>query len=197
LRKNTVKIFISHTQKDVEFLNIFDSVCARVGIDAFRSELERIKLPAWQTIRDEIQKSRALFLLIGKELVKAQDSHNYSWEFTQNWIAFEIGVACDRGIDVWVVCDDELINFPVPYLNNYLTVSPRHKESFDFLVENLDMYTRGITTNFPNAKQLIECPYDDNCKAIFNFPVQVEAGEKILCPQCLREIEFYSTHMGE
>ena len=61
-----VQVFVSHTQKDVEFLDIFDRACARVGIKAFRSEFENIELPAWKTIRNEIRKSRVLFLLVGK-----------------------------------------------------------------------------------------------------------------------------------
>ena len=190
-----VKVFVSHTQKDIEFCAIFDSACARVGIDAFRSEFEEIELPAWQTIRNEIRKSRALFLLVGKELVKAQSYHESSWEYTQNWIAFEIGVACDRGIDVWVICDDESINFPVPYLNNYLTVSLRHRDAFNYLVENLGKYARGIKTNFPAPETVIECVYND-CKAIFNFPVRAKAGDKITCPQCLQEIEFLKNHIN-
>ena len=97
-------------------------------------------------------------------MVKAHSYHESSWEYTQNWIAFEIGVACDKGIDVWVICDDESINFPVPYLNNYLTVSLRHRDAFDYLVQNLDNYARGLRTN---------------------SPVQMKAGSRIVCPQCL------------
>lgn len=190
----TTQVFVSHTQKDIEFLDIFDRACARVGIKAFRSEFENIELPAWETIRNEIRRSRVLFLLVGKELVKAQSHHESTWEYTQNWIAFEIGVACDRGIDVWVICDDESINFPVPYLNNYLTVSLRHRDAFDYLVQNLDKYARGIRTNFPDPETVIQCIYDD-CRAIYNFPVEAKVGYKIRCPQCLRELEFKEDHI--
>ena len=69
-----VQVFVSHTQKDVEFCDIFDRACARVGGRAFRSEFEKIEVPAWQTIRDAIRSSCALFLLVGKELVNAQAS---------------------------------------------------------------------------------------------------------------------------
>lgn len=182
-------IFVSHTQKDVEFLDIFDRVCARVGIAAFRSEFENIKLPAWSTIKEAINKSKALFLLVGKKLVECQSYHESSWEFTQNWIAFEIGVACHKGIDVWVICDDVEMNFPVPYLNNYLPVSIRHKDAFDFLIQSLKNYNSGIISNFPDPENVIECIYND-CKAKYNFPVDVSSGYTITCPQCLRKLEF-------
>jgi len=119
------QLFMSHTKLDRQFCNSFDIIASRIGIKIFRSEFEEIKRPAWQTIRNEINNSIALFLLVGKELVKAQRLSETSikasekWTHTQNWIAFEIGVACHKGIDVWVICDNVTINFPVPYLNHY------------------------------------------------------------------------------
>lgn len=190
-----VQVFVSHTQKDEQFCDIFDRACARVGIKAFRSEFEKLELPAWQTIRDAIRKSQSLFLLIlliGKELVQAQSMHDSSWSHTQNWIAFEIGVACEIGIDVWVICDDVKINFPVPYLNNYLTKSLRNRDSFDYFVEILRKYASGMKTTFPdpNPSHVIECPYKEDCKAIYNLQVRLRLGDKIICPQCLREMVF-------
>ena len=182
-----VQVFVSHTQKDVEFCNIFDSAIARVGIQAFRSEFEKIDLPAWRTIRDAIRSSCALFLLVGKELVKAQASPDASWSHTQNWIAYETGVACERGIDVWVICDDTIINFPVPYLNNYLPVSLRNRQSFDYFVSILRRYATGLKTTFPRDKSMIECQYTD-CKATYNLNVIVNSDTVIVCPQCLRPI---------
>ena len=190
-----VKVFVSHTQKDIEFLDIFDRACARVGIDAFRSEFEELELPAWQTIRSEIRKSRALFLLVGKELVKAQSYHESSWEYTQNWIAFEIGVACERELDVWVICDDTKVNFPVPYLSHYFPISPRDREAFDFLVKKLDTYARGARTTFSDQETVIQCSHQQDCKAMFKLPVRIKAGGRIVCPQCLREIEFPRGHL--
>ena len=181
-----VQVFVSHTQKDVEFCDIFDRACARVGIKAFRSEFEKIKLPAFETIRNAIRNSQALFLLIGKELVSAQALHDSSWEHTQNWIAYEIGIACEREIDVWVICDDVKLNFPVPYLNNYLTQSLRHKNSFDYFVWVLEKYAGGMKTLFPNPQELVECPYNADCSALYNLPLPIDSGGRIICPQCLR-----------
>lgn len=183
------QVFVSHTQRDEQFCDIFDRACARVGLRAFRSEFERIELPAWQTIRDAIRKSRALFLLIGPELTRAQALPDPFWAHTQNWIAYEIGVACERGMDVWVICDDVRINFPVPYLNNYLPASPRHRDIFDALVEDLKVYAQGRKFRFPDPIYGTRCPYD-NCEAVFNLPTPLSLGEIIVCPQCLQEIPF-------
>ena len=124
------QVFVSHTKKDEKFCDQFDRVCARVGIKAFRSEFETISTPAWKTIKEAINKSIALFFLVGKELVKSQNENEPEWRYTQNWIAYEMGLACQKGIDVWAICDDVLINFPMPYINNYLAVSLKHEPAF-------------------------------------------------------------------
>jgi len=191
------KIFYSHTQKDKKFLNEFDTnVCARVGIEAFRSELEEISLPAWETIALQISQSVALFVLIGEELVKFQESNAPDWKFTQNWISYEIGIACQLGIDVWAVCDDVPINFPMPYVNNYCPVGISQKDAFKYF-RNVVFQRYKERHNFPfpfgdisTGNNLgVICPHK-NCEIEFNLHMILEPGETITCPQCLEEIIF-------
>jgi hypothetical protein len=188
------QIFVSHTKMDMEFCDAFDRACAGVEIERYRSEFEDIEgemirtgLPAWSPIKENIEKSKALFLLVGRELNKGQDKGGLSWEHTQNWIAFEIGVACAKGIDVWVVCDDKIqINFPVPYLNNYLPSSPRNRLVLKHLENVLRGYEKGLTCGLnPNLKT--DCPF---CKASFNLRVTLQPNKLITCPQCLKEIKY-------
>lgn len=187
------QVFVSHTKKDKEFCDAFDSVCARVGIKAFRSEFEEVLTPAWKTIKDAMNRSVALFFLVGKELVNGQDRGNPKWRYTQNWIAYEMGLACQCEIDVWAICDDMLINFPMPYINDYLTVSLRHRYAFDYLRGVLEEYKNGDTYPFPGKKEA-HCPYGD-CKMGFNLHVQLQPGDIIKCPQCLRDIVFPNGHL--
>lgn len=144
-----VQIFVSHTKFDTEFLDFLDRVEARMGkVHLYRSEYEKIETPPFYTILTALMKSRALFLLIGKELVKQQATADTSvearenWKHTQNWIAYEIGIASSRLMDVWVLCDDVEINFPVPYFNNYVL----HRD-FDLYKKILDYYCK-----FPSRK---------------------------------------------
>ena len=197
-----IMIFISHTKVDKEFCNRFDSACARAGIKSFRSELETITTPAWSSIREAIRKSCALFLLVGKELVRFQGSKDpeliKKWRYTQNWIAFEIGVACERDEDVWVLCDDVLINFPVPYLNNYFPrgLGEGKTEAFEYIVKILKVYkqrgafpvpykTMDEHHNFLPMDYSVVCP---RCAAKFNLQVYLEPRTQIICPQCLQAI---------
>ena len=183
------QVFVSHTKKDEQFCNEFDRVCARVGMIAYRSEDETISKPAWKTIKKEMKKSIAMFFLVGKELVHSQDINDPEWRYTQNWIAFEMGLACQLGIDVWAICDDVLINFPIPYINNYLTASLKDRPAFNYLREILQEYKNGWTFSYPYENFGIICPHDD-CRMEFNFHVELVSGGIIKCPQCLRDMEI-------
>lgn len=187
------QIFLSHTKLDEDFCNRLDTIAARVGIKVFRSEFEDIKPPPWTTIKDAINNSVALFLMVGKELVKAQQASDLSteesekWKYTQNWISYEVGLACQKGIDVWVVCDNVKINFPVPYLNNY-EIHGIHAASRKAFREILEMYKNGTT--FPTPRfDSITCPHEP-CGAIFNLNSIVSENGEILCPTCLKTLVF-------
>ena len=184
----SVKVFESHTKLDSGFCDVFDRACARVGIDAFRSEYESIEPPAWKTIRNELRQSKALFLLVGESLVDAQKTHGLDWEYTQNWIAYEIGIASQLGIDVWVLCDGIRINFVVPYLNNYIPYSIREPNNFKVFVGILEGYASGEEYKLDKMVE-VTCPYSD-CSISYNLRAIVPKDEEITCPCCLRPITF-------
>ena len=185
----TTKVFESHTKLDSEFCDVFDRACARVGIDAFRSEYESIQPPAWQTIRNELQQSKALFLLVGKSLVAAQRTHPSDWEYTQNWISYEIGIASQLGIDVWVLCDGVEINFPVPYLNNYIPYSIRTEHNFKRFVGVLEDYANEKKYAV-SSKYAVTCPYS-GCSISYNLEATVPKDGEVVCPCCLRSMVFH------
>ncbi len=187
--ENVKQIFVSHTKKDADFCDQFDVTCARVGIRAFRSEFENIGAPPYKTIMNAMNNSVALFLLVGKELVKSQETGSQEWEYTQNWIAFEIGLACQKGIDVWAVCDSIGINFPMPYLNNYSTVTLKSAVAFGYMKYVLGEYAQGRTFAYPYQANGIHCPYED-CRMEFNYHVKWKAGDEIPCPHCLKSMSF-------
>jgi hypothetical protein len=188
------QIFISHSKYDKEFCNAFDSACASVGLKRFRSEFENIEKPAWKTIKKEIKKSNALFLLVGKELTNRQrrclvDSPEYTdWLFTQNWISYEIGVASQKGIDVWVLCDSLDINFPVPYLNNYHVwgVHLEDPNQRNFILNVLKAYQSARRVEF-DERFSFSCP---NCGATYNLFFPPAKEFKLRCPTCFKTQNF-------
>jgi len=93
------KVFLSHTKLDSKFCDRFDNICSTVGLARFRSDFADIRQPSWTTIKEELGQSRALFLLVGNELVKQQIAPDPNWKYTQNWISYEVGLAHERNID--------------------------------------------------------------------------------------------------
>ena len=201
VKKLVVQVFMSHTKLDKEFCDRFDIAAPRVGVRVFRSEFEDIKSPAWKTIKKQMDKSSAMFLLVGKELVKAQAMSGKSkkyrdeWKHTQNWIAYEIGLACQRGIDVWVVCDENVtLNFPVPYLNNYLVYGLGAEEEngngqIGFIRWVLEEYSKKRKFALGRFNRDTKCPYE-NCGAEFNLHTELSPKVEIICPTCCQTIVF-------
>jgi hypothetical protein len=197
-----MKIFLSHSKRDESFCDRFDRASGREPIAVFRSEYEVFDLPVWKTIYDNMKQSIAMFLLVGKELVEAQNKICEdpellkNWKYTQNWISYEVGLACDLGIDVWVICDNLDINFPIPYLNNYDLGGLNNQNDIFWLRDLIKAYLRGET--FPYGfKDSIKftCP-SQTCGAEFNLYSQYEDDEIIICPTCLKSIPYKNGKMA-
>jgi hypothetical protein len=113
------QIFISHSGKDREIVDAIIRSFDGTGVQPILVEdIEWSKNhePNWLWIKNQIVRSRALFVILSKGLI--------AQEHTQNWVAFEIGVAagCDPPIPVCVITGEH-VRFPVPYLNHYFPYS--------------------------------------------------------------------------
>lgn len=191
-----VQLFMSHTKRDEEFCDRFESMTNRVGgFRVFRSEFEQVVSPAWKTIKKAISESTAIFLLVGKELVKAQElaesnpASREVWKYTHNWIAYEVGLACQQEKDVWVVCDNVNINFPVPYLTHYevMGIDRSDNASIEFWK---NVFTGYLKTKIkPPAFFGIACPHSA-CKAFYELRTGRPRNGTIICPTCLRTMQF-------
>ena len=135
-----MQIFMSHSQKDESLQQSFDKICAREGVISKCMEFENIQFPnQWSSILEEIRKSFVVFLLLGRNVVSS--------EFTRNWIAFEVGIACAiNNKDVWVFEQKgaNLHEFPIPYLTDYMP---------DYSIENSEdfNYARNIVASLKRA----------------------------------------------
>jgi hypothetical protein len=182
------KVFISHSRRDKKYCHSFADACNSVGLKPFLYELEDIKPPHWKTLQREISQSAILFLLIGKEFTEIQKSLTPdAWLFTQNWIAYEIGVAAQKGIEVWVLCENTDINFPVPYFTNLYFWEGNLAEQKE-LIFFLKTYKENKYIMFD--KRMRHTCSNPNCRITYNIIQPLAKGAKIKCPSCLRITEF-------
>jgi hypothetical protein len=120
------QIFVSHSQKDKDILTYFDRVFARTGVKSVCMEFEKMRSPEWQDIKENVEYSDAVFLLLGPNV---QGSIH-----TQNWIAFEVGLSCAFGKEVWVFeQEDSDVEFPIPYLTDFMMYNPHKSETFGYV----------------------------------------------------------------
>jgi len=220
---NEIKFFISHTKGDKDYCDDFDTIIEKVTSPdlkkhRFRSELcqEEFENPKWITIIKKIESSSALFLLVGPKLYemaqlsldiinrplsKAEETEIRDkiihWRHTQNWIAFEIGVACSKRMDVWVICYGARMNFPVPYSNNLFVATKELSNKITSLrfEEILKEYLHG--QKFPFQNNLVSSSLRfkgqicSKCKAQFNLRSTLNVKWVYYkCPQCLERIDF-------
>lgn len=187
------KVFISHSKLDKNYCDSFQKACECAGLKFFRSELENIEKPPWKTLKRQISQSPVLFLLIGKEFTKIQKnlkintSEYHRWMATQNWIAYEIGVSAQKGIEVWVLCEDRDIYFPVPYFTNLYFWEGNLAEQKD-LIFFLETYKQNKYILF-DKKMRHTCSNPD-CRITYNIIQPLAKGVEIKCPSCLRINEF-------
>jgi len=183
------QIFVSHSRYDEEIRKELSEVFAVArGADPVYMEFEDFLPPAWQKITNEIRSSEALFVLLGPNLSKTIH--------TQNWVAFEVGLACAFDKEVWVFEQEgSYIEFPVPYLTDYMIYDLKDKTHFEYVRKIINGYGKPIP-RFPflenhRTKRGIPigrwtaCAYD-NCRSVFLLHTQVESFS---CPSCRQTLQ--------
>ena len=120
---------LNHSKKYKEIVDYFVDKLDDTGIKPVLMEYEKWSRkgnPNWIWIRDKIKKCNALFLILSKNIVKRT--------YTQNWVAFEIGL---------------------PQQLKYLSLSLRKRTSIFLSHMPVIILMRGLSLN----KICFECLY--------------------------------------
>ena len=171
------QIFISYSAKDKEISDFFVRKFGDSDVKPVLMEYEkwsRNNRPNWKWIKDEVQKSSALFLILTKNIVKN--------EYTQNWVAFEIGVAATSypAIPIFVFREQN-IDFPVQYLNYYFD-QPLSKTKH---LSPVDVSSTLLNAIFHNLKENI-------IEEIIRNKNPIILDRKFLkCSNCLLEFDYF------
>lgn len=100
---------------------------------AIFEEFENYLVPPWLKIKNDIQQSSAAFVLLSPHLSGTR--------YTQNWVSYEVGLACALNKPVWVYEQWESpAHFPIPYLTDYIVYSPKNREHLNAIKGLVETY---------------------------------------------------------
>jgi hypothetical protein len=181
-----VPYFISHSGKDKVIvdiiLEIFDHHKRRPYRIINRNDLSRSEKPHWEQIKDSIQKSDAVLLILTRGITQQ--------EHTQNWVAFEVGVAagCDPPKRV-IAIKGEDVEIPIPYVEHYYSYSstfpaPQWEESGRDTWENqfkMTIYPMLSNVNYKPKSLENHCPH---CKLRYYHHGPKRPDRPFKCPCC-------------
>ncbi|MGI0154681.1 MAG: hypothetical protein ACREDE_00880 [Thermoplasmata archaeon] len=169
-------------------MRFFERACAKAGVELREMELEAPERPPWRSIRREIVRSQVLFVSLCEALSGIDYRH------TQNWIDYEVGLACMRNMPIWVFQPEGTeIDFPVPYATHTLVYGFENDEHIKWLgdeLRHLKMKGAGYydTAPFPSER------YDGNPRATCTNPscglefFQLNRTGAFRCPSCGQEM---------
>ena len=130
-------IFLSHSKSDSSIINVFRNAFDGTEVKPTLMEYENFPNPPWSTIKNSIETSSALFVLLSNNL-KISD-------YTQNWVSYEVGVADEARKEIWVFEDiNNQAIFPLPKVSHYMLYSPYHQDSLNYLKTIIRSYALNI-----------------------------------------------------
>lgn len=164
------QIFVSHSKKN-EDLDFFHKGFSTSGVKGVFMEYEGIANPAWESIKNYVRKADSVFVLLSREV--------RDLEYTRNWVAFEVGLACQANKNVWVFEKVyEEIDFVVPYLTHYVLYDPSSSEHFQF-IRNV-IIDRGLPSDYGEP---VVC---GSCGTEYHLCTGVDEWT---CPCCRQRLE--------
>jgi len=113
------KIFVSHSKRDVEFVDFFNRVAGSTKVALRFMEFEALvgTEVSSREIRTEIEESNAVFILLSQNVD--------GLPHTRDWVLWEAGVASNK--DVWVferASTQGKVDVITPHLRDYVVFEP-------------------------------------------------------------------------
>lgn len=114
------RVFISHSRQDIELIQNISKLLENIGEEAVIMEYiptKNVTRPPFEVIRMEVMNSNYMMLFKTDNAIKT--------DYTKNWIIFEIGLAAATNKKLFVFERiGSPINFPIPYLTDYMLFDP-------------------------------------------------------------------------
>jgi len=135
------QIFVSHSSKDHELVDLFARAFAPTKVCAVYEEFQSIlQGPATaQRITGHIAQANAVFIVLGRNVEQ--------FKHTRDWIVFESGVAAGSALqvnkDVWVfetIADTDSLSIVIPRLQHYVCFNHKEERSQAYLTQIINSY---------------------------------------------------------
>jgi len=193
-------IFISHSRRDKQLVQNIQTLLINLGhtpiIEEFIPESKKEPIP-YEEIRKNVQLSNAVFLFLTDEIVRT--------EHTNNWVIYEVGLASDRHIPVFVFEREGFpIYYPIPYVTDYMIFDPNSIEGI-LNIQKLAKDFGKIPPNWITAGlgALLGAPFGPLGIALGGlggliFGPKKEPpipGIRIKCPYCKTEYNYWSPNI--
>jgi len=168
-------------------LGFFSEVCAAAGVELIKVELEAPPPPPWESICKDIRRSQLVFVSLSEPLLDPNNRH------TQNWVDYEVGLACANNLAVWVFEPAEIhIPFAVPYCTHAVRLDHAAIENVQWLRDELKNMKQGTTkyglvlrpTVRFDGNEAITCT-NGRCSMTF---YQLNREGSFWCPSCGNEM---------
>ncbi len=182
---NVPEIFVSHSSRDSNGIDFLRSLCTATGVKAHFYSWDGVNPPHGRTIRERIEESDSLFVLLSPEL---EDN-----DASIAWVGFEVGVAVGLARPVWVLerqMDSNhppIVKIPVPGLTGYLerpgSLKQAQTEPFFSLVSEAGLGVPKRPEGGPIRRMM--CPRDECQAEYYAFFV----GGNLYCPICRKLIK--------
>jgi hypothetical protein len=191
---------MSHSRKDADVIQCFSQIFVKTGVKPVWMEYEKWSQkedePNWTWISRHICKSNTIgvFVLLTRNVI---DNNNTKRTLaTQNWIAYEIGIASASSKPVFVFKEED-VDFPVPYLTNYmpysvtniLTSDEKEWQNHCYAKTVKDSYAKTMRYMIKDLKDGHECPTPkcqcNRCLISFHYH---GTDSHFKCPCCSAEI---------
>jgi hypothetical protein len=199
------QIFISHSQHDQDLLDQLNRVFGNSNISQYKASFEDQEEPVSESLRNEIRKSQAMFVVLGP--------HAQKREHTKIWIGWEAGIAAQLGKPIWILEDvNTQVQMPIPSFSDYIlwdsTDSSQHRNLRDLMESEFGLrdatdenrvrvhssdHDQHRNVNIEEDSEVIlqptrlTCPYG-TCGE--HFRIWFEVPERFNCPSCKQVIKI-------
>ena len=184
------QVFLSHS-KDDSRLRFFEEACSAAGVILKKMELEDPEFPPWRSIGREINRSQMMFVSLSEPLLGLDYRH------TQNWIDYEVGLACQRELPVWVFePSEEQVDFPIPYCTHTVRFDQSNREHIKWLKVQLEYRRDHGAGRYGAHQQFPRNMYDGTPSTRCSNPrcglefFQLNSDGVFWCPSCRQPMEW-------